>query len=116
MEKGWSRPVLNSHIDANLFQSQGSAITNFERTLPESQTVSARELLKKEYDLSFITVEEVKKEKDLENALTHNITRFLLELGKGFSYVGRQMELQMPGGRHSFQIWCSTIYRNTDIL
>ncbi len=102
MEKGWSRPVLNSHIDANLFQSQGSAITNFERTLPESQTVSARELLKKEYDLSFITVEEVKKEKDLENALTHNITRFLLELGKGFSYVGRQMELQMPGGQTFF--------------
>lgn len=102
VEKGWSRPVLNSHIDANLFQSQGSAITNFERTLPESQTVSARELLKKEYDLSFITVEEVKKEKDLENALTHNITRFLLELGKGFSYVGRQMELQMPGGQTFF--------------
>ena len=59
-------------------------------------------LLKNEYDLSFITVEEVKKEKDLENALANNITRFLLELGSGFSSVGRQMELQMPGGQTFF--------------
>lgn len=59
-------------------------------------------MLKKEYDLSFVTVEEVKKEKDLENALANNITSFLLELGRGFSYVGRQMELQMPGGQTFF--------------
>ena len=59
-------------------------------------------MLKKEYDLSFITAEEVKKERDLENALANNITCFLLELGKGFSYVGRQMELQMPGGQVFF--------------
>ena len=102
VENGWSRPVLNANIDANLFQNQGSAITNFDTTLPISQSESAKELLKKEYDLSFITVEEVKKEKDLENALANNITRFLLELGRGFSYVGRQMELQMPGGQTYF--------------
>ena len=102
VENGWSRPVLNANIDANLFQNQGSAITNFDTTLPTSQSESAKELLKKEYDLSFITVDEVKKEKDLENALANNITRFLLELGRGFSYVGRQMELQMPGGQTFF--------------
>lgn len=102
VENGWSRLVLNANIDANLFQNQGSAITNFDTTLPISQSESAKELLKKEYDLSFITVEEVKKEKDLENALANNITRFLLELGRGFSYVGRQMELQMPGGQTFF--------------
>ena len=102
VENGWSRPLLNASIDANLFQNQGSAITNFDTTLPISQSESAKELLKKEYDLSFITVEEVKKEKDLENALANNITRFLLELGRGFSYVGRQMELQMPGGQTFF--------------
>ena len=102
VENGWSRPVLNANIDADLFQNQGSAITNFDTTLPISQSESAKELLKKEYDLSFITVAEVKKEKDLENALANNITRFLLELGRGFSYVGRQMELQMPGGQTFF--------------
>ncbi len=102
VENGWSRPVLNANIDANLFQNQGSAITNFDTTLPISQSELAKELLKKEYDLSFITAEEVKKEKDLENALANNITEFLLELGRGFSYVGRQMELQMPGGQTYF--------------
>lgn len=91
--EGWSRAFLVHQVDSHLFEAQGSAITNFDRTLPVSQSESAKELLKKEYDLSFVTVEEVKKEKDLENALAKNITRFLLELGKGFSYVGRQMEL-----------------------
>ena len=100
--EGWSRAILEHHIAAHLFQSQGSAITNFETTLPVSQSEAAKELLKKEYDLSFITVDEVKKERDLENALANNITQFLLELGKGFSYVGRQMELQMPGGQTFF--------------
>lgn len=100
--EGWSRSLLEHQMFSNLYEIQGSAITNFDATLPTSQIESAKELLKKEYDLSFITVEEVKKEKDLENALANNITRFLLELGRGFSYVGRQMELQMPGGQTYF--------------
>ena len=100
--EGWSRALLEHQVEANLFLAQGSAITNFKQTLPASQSKSANELLKKEYDLSFITAEEVKKEMDLENALAHNITQFLLELGKGFSYVGRQMELQMPEGQVFF--------------
>ncbi len=102
LENGWSRPVLNIKIDAGLFKTQGSAITNFDQTLPASQIDAAKELLKKEYDLSFIAAEEVKQEKDLENALARNITQFLLELGRGFSYVGRQMELQMSGGQTFF--------------
>lgn len=100
--EGWSRSFLEHQLASNLYENQGTAITNFDTTLPISQSESAKELLKKEYDLSFITVEEVKKEKDLENALAKNITGFLLELGRGFSYVGRQMELQMPGGQTYF--------------
>ena len=100
--EGWSRSFLEHQLASNLYEIQGSAITNFDATLPTSQSKLAKELLKQEYDLSFITVEEVKKEKDLENALANNITRFLLELGRGFSYVGRQMELQMPGGQTYF--------------
>lgn len=100
--EGWSRSFLEHQLASNLYEIQGSAITNFDATLPTSQSKLTKELLKQEYDLSFITVEEVKKEKDLENALANNITRFLLELGRGFSYVGRQMELQMPGGQTYF--------------
>ena len=93
--EGWSRALLEHHISTHLFQSQGSAITNFEATLPAVQIEEAKKLLKKEYDLSFITVEEVKKEKDLENALAKNVTEFLLELGQGFAYIGRQKELRI---------------------
>ena len=93
--EGWSRTLLEHHVTAHLFQSQGSAITNFEATLPATQVEVAKQLLKKEYDLSFITVEEVKKEKDLENALAKNVTEFLLELGQGFAYLGRQKELRI---------------------
>ena len=93
--EGWSRELLTHHVDAHHFQSQGSAITNFEATLPVSQIEEAKQLLKKEYDLSFITVEAVKEEKDLENALAKNVTEFLLELGQGFAYLGRQKELRI---------------------
>ena len=93
--EGWSRALLEHNVAAHLFQKQGSAITNFETTLPVSQIEEAKQLLKKEYDLSFITVEAVKEEKDLENALAKNITEFLLELGQGFAYLGRQKELRI---------------------
>ena len=93
--EGWSRTHLEHQVDAHLFQLQGSAITNFDKTLPVSQIESARELLKKEYDLSFITVDAIKEEKDLENALAKNVTEFLLELGQGFAYLGRQRELRI---------------------
>lgn len=95
ISEGWSRAFLEHQMDTHLYETQGSAITNFDTTLPISQSESAKELLKKEYDLSFITADEVKQEKDLENALAKNVTQFLLELGKGFAYVGRQMELRM---------------------
>ena len=93
--EGWSRTLLEHHVTAHLFQSQGAAITNFDATLPAAQVEEAMQILKKEYDLSFITVEEVKKEKDLENALAKNVTEFLLELGQGFAYLGRQKELRI---------------------
>ena len=93
--EGWSRARLEHEIDTHLFLTQGAAITNFDKTLPVSQSESAKELLKKEYDLSFVTVEAVEQEKDLENALAKNVTEFLLELGQGFAYLGRQRELRI---------------------
>lgn len=95
IEEGWSRSWLEDQIAHNLYGNQGSAITNFDNTLPAPQSQLAKEMLKNEYNLSFITAESVKREKDLEEALVTNVTRFLLELGKGFAYVGRQMELRM---------------------
>ncbi|MBP5516126.1 MAG: DUF1016 family protein [Bacteroidales bacterium] len=95
IEEGWSRSWLEDQIAQNLYRNQGSAITNFDIALPAPQSKLAKEILKNEYNLSFINAECVRQEKDLEEALVANVTRFLLELGKGFAYVGRQMELRM---------------------
>ena len=102
VEEGWSRSWLEHQMAAKLYQSQGSAVTNFSRTLPAPQGDLAKEILKDPYHFEFLTMKEKYDEHDLEEALVANVTRFLLELGKGFSYVGRQMELQMPGGQTFF--------------
>ena len=99
IDGGWSRPELNVHLDKGLFKSQGSAITNFKQTLPMPQGELAKEIFKDPYHFGFLSMQEKYDEHDLEEALVANVTQFLLELGKGFSYVGRQMELQMPSGQ-----------------
>ncbi len=102
VDNRWSRPELNAQIDSNMFSRQGSAVSNFESTLPVPQSKLAQEILKDPYNISFLGQKDVQDEKALEDLLEHNITRFLLELGQGFAYVGRQMELQMPGGQTYF--------------
>ena len=102
VEESWSRSWLEHQITTKLYQSQGTAVTNFNRTLPAPQGDLAKEILKDPYHFEFLTMKEKYDEHDLEEALVANVTRFLLELGKGFSYVGRQMELQMPGGQTFF--------------
>ena len=95
----WSRGRLEDEIKGDLFARQGSAITNFDNTLPAQQQTLAQEILKNPYNFAFLEIQKEHDEKQLEEALISNITRFLLELGQGFSFVGRQMELQMPGGQ-----------------
>lgn len=102
VEGGWTRSWLEEQINAKLFEAQGAAITNFEQTLPAPQGKLAKEILKDPYHFEFLSLKERYSEHDLEEALVANVTQFLLELGRGFSYVGRQMELQMPGGQTFF--------------
>lgn len=90
---GWSRQTLNNALKANLYKSHGKAISNFREYLPEAQSRMAQEITKDNYDFGFITVPVNYKEEQLETALEQNITRFLLELGTGFAFVGRQQEL-----------------------
>ena len=99
IEGNWSRGRLEDEIKSNLFARQDGAITNFENTLPTQQQKLAQEILKDPYNFAFLDIQKEHDEKQLEEALISNITRFLLELGQGFSFVGRQLELQMPGGQ-----------------
>lgn len=94
-EEGWSRNKLDAQIDAHLFQAQGAIISNFPSSLPAEQHQLAQQLFKNPYHFEFLSLEQTFKEEDLEEALVKNITNFLLELGQGFAYVGRQMELRI---------------------
>ena len=97
VQEGWSRPVLQNALKADLFRKSGHALTNFADILPENQSALAQAITKDTYDLSFITLPPKFSEEQLEDALEQNITRFLLELGMGFSFVGRQVEIIVSG-------------------
>lgn len=94
VENNWSRNTLIHQIESKLYHRQGKAITNFEQTLPSPQSDLAMELMKDPYKFDFLNLYTEYKERDLENALTDNLTRFLLELGTGFSFVGRQYPIE----------------------
>lgn len=98
IKNDWSRPELDAEIDDNLYGKRGHALTNFDEKLPAPYSGLAKAILKSPYDFRFID-KKITTEKQLEDELAANITRFLLELGQGFAYVGRQMELKMPEGQ-----------------
>jgi predicted nuclease of restriction endonuclease-like (RecB) superfamily len=97
IENGWSRNSLEHHIKSDLISRQGKAITNFSLTLPEVQSDLAQDLLKSEYNLEFIDLKEKALEREIEQALVSHIQKFLLELGVGFAFVGRQHRLEVEG-------------------
>ncbi|MDD3275890.1 MAG: PDDEXK nuclease domain-containing protein [Kiritimatiellales bacterium] len=97
IENNWSRAVLTHQIEGGLYQRDGKAITNFEATLPAPQSDLAIQTLKDPYNFDFLMLRERHDEKELEDALTDHLTRFLLELGAGFSFLGRQFRLEVGG-------------------
>ncbi len=94
---GWSRNVLNIHIETQLLERTGKAVTNFELSLPKPQSDLAHESLKDPYRLDFLGLGKEAAERDIENALVKHVTEFLLELGAGFAFVGRQVMLDVGG-------------------
>ena len=100
VENGWSRAVLLNMISGNLYQSQGKAITNFSKTLPDYDSELVKQTLKDPYIFDFLNISENFKERELENALIDNIQKFLIELGNGFAFVGKQVEMKV--GNQSF--------------
>jgi len=95
IENGWSRAVLMNFMSANLYAKQGKAPTNFSKYLPEVQSDLASQVLKDPYSFDFLTLTDGYKERELETALIDNITKFLLELGQGFAYLGKQIPIKI---------------------
>jgi len=101
LENGWSRAMLLNWIDTGLYERQGKAITNFRTALPTPESDLAQEVTKDPYSFAFAGVKGKYNEKKLKDALLTNITNFLVELGAGFSYVGREYRLQL-GDKEKF--------------
>ena len=97
IQQNLTRPNLANLIRADYYHTHGKAITNFAAQLPEAQSRLAQEMVKENYDLSFISLRENFEEMELEDALERNITQFLLELGNGFAFMGRQKEILISG-------------------
>ena len=98
---GWSRSVLTHQIESQLWQRDGKAITNFTQALPAPQSDLATQTLKDPYIFDFMSLGKEHSERELEQALVQHITQFLLELGAGFAYLGKQVPLQV-GEREFF--------------
>jgi len=101
VQNGWSRNVLLNFLDSDLYERQGKAITNFNRTLPEETSDLAQELTKDPYNFAFAGITGPYNERLLKDKLLNTITQFLIELGTGFAYVGKEYRLQV-GEREQF--------------
>lgn len=99
LENGISRNILSMHIESNLFDRQVKTkkINNFQRTLPQPQTDFANYLLKDPYIFDFVQAKEKADERNIEEQLANHITKFLLELGQGFAFIGRQVHFEIEG-------------------
>lgn len=97
LQHGWSRAVLTVQIETQAHKRTGKAVTNFANTLPPPQSDLAQQVLKDPYTFDFLTLSAAARERELEQGLTKHIQKFLLELGVGFAFVGRQVHLEVGG-------------------
>jgi predicted nuclease of restriction endonuclease-like (RecB) superfamily len=93
IENGWSRSVLVHQIESGLYHREGKAITNFADTLPAVQSDLAQQSIKDPYVFDFLTLSKAHSERDLEQGLVKHVTQFLMELGAGFAYMGKQVPI-----------------------
>lgn len=104
--QGWSRDVLALQIDTRLHDRVGRAVTNFASTLPPADSDLAQQATKDPYLFDFVGIAEVRRERDLEQGLVDHVGKFLLELGQGFAFVGRQVRLELGGD----EFYCDLLF------
>ena len=95
IKNNWSRNLLLNQLALDLYKRQGKAITNFTKVLPAKLSISAMQVLKDPYIFDFIAIQKIVTEKNLEDQLINQITKFLIELGKGFAFVGKQYHIEI---------------------
>lgn len=100
LQNGWNREQLEIAIKNKYFETKGKSITNFDLTLPEAQSQLAIETLKNPYNLDFLGLESDALEREIEDAMMQHLTKFLIELGKGFAFVGRQYAIEVSNNEY----------------
>lgn len=111
LENNWSRPILLNFLDTDLYERQGKSVSNFSATLPSVQGNLAQEITKDPYSFDFLSLREDYEEAELKDALIQNIEKFLLELGRGFAYMGREFRLEV-GSEEKFM---DMLFYNTNL-
>lgn len=111
IENSWGRDVLLNFLGTDLYERQAKALTNFSKTLPSPQSDLAQQTTKDPYVFNFLAMTEDYNERELEDALVANVTKFLVELGTGFAYMGRQYRLQVG----EKEIFIDLLFYNTRI-
>jgi len=111
VENDWSRAVLLNCLDTDLYERQGKAISNFTNRLPPPQGDLAQEITKDPYNFDFLAMREGFDERELKDALTSNVVQFLMELGSGFAFVGKEYRL-VVGQTEKF---CDLLFYNTNL-
>jgi len=106
IEEGWSRDILALQIDLKLHERRGKAITNFAATMPPEDSDMAQQATKDPYVFDFLDLTERSRERELEMGLVDHIGKFLLELGQGFAFVGRQVRLMVDGD----EFYCDALF------
>ncbi len=104
IENGWSRSMLEMWIESNLYGRKAKAITNFKMTLPSPQSDIAAQIIKDPYNFGFLSLEKKHREKELEQGLMDHLQKFLLELGDGFAFIGRQYRIEVEGEDHCIDL------------
>lgn len=104
LQQGWSRDVLALQLKSSLYARAGKAVSNFSRTLPSPQSDLAQQTLKDPYTFDFMAMTAPYNERDVEQQLTRHITQFLLELGKGFAFIGKQYHLEIAGNDYCIDL------------
>ncbi|MBL0707452.1 MAG: DUF1016 family protein [Sulfurimonas sp.] len=104
IQNNYSRAMLMKQIENNLYKNSGNAITNFKNTLPQANSSLAIESVKNPYNFDFLDIRAEHDEKELEDALVDNMTNFLLELGSGFAFIGRQYKLKVEENTYKIDL------------
>ena len=116
VENGWSKAVLAHQIVSKLHIRQGKAVTNFKTTLPKPLSDLAQETLKNPYSFDFLSLGQEMHERDLEKALIQHLKKFMLELGRGFAYVGNQFNLNVEGDDYFLDLLFFNINLNCYVI